>query len=274
MPFTFPDVAGRHVFVLGLGGGCDVITAYAASRLLSPGAARVMYGNTKTDSAGPVERLTPHVARVASPVPEPGHKPNGCGSAAIDHGVPRDAHGSPWIVLLGRDHDADALATEIASLGFDLIIGVDAGGDSIVTKRGRTRPGRDQRVLAVLFRTRVPVLHVVVAPGCDGESRTEDLCDALAARLNAGAYRVASRWPRSSPSCASRAVGLARPAPRASSSRLPTGGSTAPPPARLSCRAGVARRSPRRGLRTPSCSSRPLPSVRSHEALSPHPGTR
>ena len=189
MPFTFPDVTGRHIFVLGLGGGCDVITAYAASRLLSPGAARVVYGNTKTDSAGPVERLTPHVARVASPVPEPGHKPKGCGSAAIDHGVPRGAHGSPWIVLLGRDHDADALATEIASLGFDLIIGVDAGGDSIVTKRGRPRRGRDQRVLAVLLRTRVPVLHVVVAPGCDGESRTGDLCDALAARLNAGAYR-------------------------------------------------------------------------------------
>lgn len=189
VPFTFPDVAARHVFVLGLGGGCDVSTAYAVSRLLPPGAARVVYGNTKTDNVGPAERLTPHVVRVASPPPEPGRKPTGCGSAAIDHSVPRDAHGSPWIVLLGRDHDADALATEIASLGFDLVIGVDAGGDSIVPKRGRGLPGRDQRMLAVLLRTGVPVLHVVVAPGCDGESTASGLRDALAARLDAGTYR-------------------------------------------------------------------------------------
>jgi hypothetical protein len=188
VPFTFPDVTGRHVFVLGLGGGCDVITAFAVSRLLPP-ALRVVYGNTKTDNVGPIERVTPHVVRVASTPPEHGRKVKGCGSAAIDHGVPRDAWGSPWIVLLGGDSAEADLPGEIGTLGFDLIIGVDAGGDSIVTKRGRAPRGRDQRMLAVLLRTGVPVLHVVVGPGCDGESRTEDLRDALAARLHAGAYR-------------------------------------------------------------------------------------
>jgi hypothetical protein len=29
--FVFPDVFGRKVLVLGLGGGCDAITAYAVA---------------------------------------------------------------------------------------------------------------------------------------------------------------------------------------------------------------------------------------------------
>lgn len=31
--FAFPDVAGKNVLVLGLGGGCDIITAFAVSWL-------------------------------------------------------------------------------------------------------------------------------------------------------------------------------------------------------------------------------------------------
>jgi hypothetical protein len=35
----------------------------------------------------------------------------------------------------------------------------------------------------------VPVLHVVVAPGCDGESKVADLRGAMANRIAAGSYR-------------------------------------------------------------------------------------
>jgi hypothetical protein len=189
VPFTFPPLAGRSVFVLGLGGGCDVITALAVSTLLDGSAARIVYGNTKVDGIGPVERLTPHIGRVASPPPEPGRKQRGCGRAALDHAVPRDRHGSPWIVQLADDVAEHDLPGELASLGFDLLVGVDAGGDSIASKRGKGHRGRDQRILGVLRRTGVPVVHVVVAPGCDGESSVDDLGRAMAQHAAAGRYR-------------------------------------------------------------------------------------
>jgi hypothetical protein len=189
VPFAFPAVAGKSVFVLGLGGGCDIITAYALSTLLDGATARVVYGNTKVGGVGPVEEVTPHVVRVASPLPEPGRKPQGCGSAAIDHGVPRNAHGCPWIVRLDDERAERELVGEIRSLGFDLLIGVDAGGDSIATQSGRGHDERDQRMLRVILRTGVPVLHVVVAPGCDGESSVKDLRGALAERIVTKNYR-------------------------------------------------------------------------------------
>jgi hypothetical protein len=188
-PFTFPEVAGRNVFVLGLGGGCDIITAYAVSTLLDGTSARIVYGNTKTGKVGPVEEVTPHVVRVASTLPEPGSKPQGCGKAALDHSVPRNPNGSPWIVRLEGEEAERALVGEIRSLGFDLIIGVDAGGDSIASRGGRARLERDQRMLNILVQTGTPILHVVVAPGCDGECDVEDLYRALDARLTTGRYR-------------------------------------------------------------------------------------
>lgn len=189
VPFGFPVVAGKSVFVLGLGGGCDVITAYAVSALLDSSAARVVYGNTKTGNVGPVAEVTPHVVRVASPAPEPGRKVRGCGKAALDHAMPRDAHGSPWIVRLEGEAAERALVGEVRSLGFDLILGVDAGGDSIASRGGRGRLERDQRMLDVLRQAGTPVLHVVVAPGCDGESTVEDLYFTLRNLLAAGRYR-------------------------------------------------------------------------------------
>lgn len=185
-PFAFPAVAGRSVFVLGLGGGCDVITAYAVSTLLDGSSARVVYGNTKVGNVGPVEEVTPHVVRVAGPLPEPGTRPRGRGHAAIDHAVPRNEHGSPLIVRLDDEAAELALVDEIRSLDFDLIVGVDAGGDSIAA---RDDDERDRRMLRVLLRTGVRVLHIVVAPGCDGESSVADLRAALEERLAAGTYR-------------------------------------------------------------------------------------
>ena len=177
------------MFVLGLGGGCDIITAYAVSTLLDGTSARIIYGNTKTGKVGPVEEVTPHVVRVASPVAEPGQKVRGCGKAAIDHAMPRNAHGSPWIIRLEGEEAERALVGEIRSLAFDLIVGVDAGGDSIASRDGRGRLERDQRMLNVLRQTGAPLLHVVVAPGCDGESDIADLYHSIRKQLAAGRYR-------------------------------------------------------------------------------------
>jgi hypothetical protein len=207
--FAFPSVAGQKVFVLGLGGGCDIITAYAISGLLNEQAKEIIYANTKTTrSVGPTKPVTPHIVHVASEQPEPGRTASGLGRAAIDHGVPRRGE-SPWIVLLEDALAESELVGDIRSLGFDLLVGVDTGGDSIAHKKGRGRRGRDQRMLRILVQVGVPVLHVVVAPGSDGEESTEDLLSVFEREAAAGRYRGSFSLDSLLPVYRTLSVGLA-----------------------------------------------------------------
>lgn len=190
VPFAFPNVTSQRVFVLGLGGGCDILTAFALARLLDAGPTGVVsYGNTKKGDAGAIEPISPHILRVTGPLVEAGRRVRGRGKAWLDHAVPRTADGSPFIVLLDSEDAERELVGELRSLAFDLIVGVDTGGDSVAVKRGRGRFGRDQRMLAVLRATHVPLLHVVVAPGSDGEADAEDIQTAFAARAAVGEFR-------------------------------------------------------------------------------------
>jgi hypothetical protein len=183
--FVFPDFTGQKALVLGLGGGCDIITAFALSTLLG---GRVVYANTKVDNVGPVEKITAHIVRVSGPQLDPAHRVRGYGRARIDHSVPRGPDGCPWIVLLGDEAAERELPGEIRSLGFDVLIGVDTGGDSIARKGGRGHRGRDQRMLRLLLQTGLPVLHVVVAPGSDGEAAYEDLRAEFTSHAEQGRY--------------------------------------------------------------------------------------
>src|SRR5262249_58169731 len=142
------------------GGGGAVVAAFAVAGWSGGGAASVFKANTKAADGGAVEPITPHLFRVTGPLLDPGRKVPRRGRTWIDHSVPRSPNGSPWIVLL-RDDAASDLVGELRSQGFDLLVGVDAGGDSIARKGGRGHRGRDQRMLAVLRRTGVPLLHVV-----------------------------------------------------------------------------------------------------------------
>jgi hypothetical protein len=188
VPFVFPDVTGSKVLCLGLGGGCDAITAYAFSRLLRGDRAGVFYGNTKTADVGAVEPISEHVLRVSGPLLDPTRKVPGRGRCWIDHSVPRSDNGSPWIVLLNETGERH-LADELLALDLDLLVGVDAGGDSLARKGGKGWKGRDQRMLAVLRRTGLPLLHVVVAPGCDGEASYADLREVIDEQVAEGRYR-------------------------------------------------------------------------------------
>jgi hypothetical protein len=91
-------------------------------------------------------------------------------------------------VLLQDEVAERELPEEIRSLGFDVLVGVDTGGDSIAHKGGKGHRGRDQRMLRVLGQAGLSVLHVVVAPGSDGESASEDLEAAFACHAAAGRF--------------------------------------------------------------------------------------
>jgi hypothetical protein len=186
VPFAFPDVRGQKILVLGLGGGCDVITAYAVAQQLGPDTATVVYANTKTADVGQPDSVTAHIRRVSGPPVGPRGRTHG--TTKIDQSVPRGPEGCPWVFLLFEGAAERELVGEMRSLGFDLLVGVDTGGDSIADKGGKGWRGRDQRMLRVLRRTGLPLLHVVAAPGTDGEASYRDLRDSMVAEAAEGRY--------------------------------------------------------------------------------------
>lgn len=184
--FDFASIPGPRLLAVGLGGGSDAISAFAVSQQL-PGR-EVVYANTKTGGVGPslpARHDTPHVVRLMPAGRDAQH----VGRTRIDRALPRGPRDSPWVVRLEDDADA-VVAGEIASLGFDGFVGVDTGGDSV--GQVRNRPGRDQRMLAVLAAARgsadVPLWLLILGPGSDGQSSEAELREAFAARAALDEY--------------------------------------------------------------------------------------
>src|SRR5947209_1735917 len=161
-PFTFPDVTGRRVLVAGL---------------FPPGGV-VAYGNTKERFEDDLEAAGPGIFRFPAGMDRPTSLAGRThGTTAIDRALPPGPEGCPFVFVLKRDEEG--LARAVAGLGFDPLVGVDTGGDSLAVTASSGPDGRDQRMLRVLRRTGLPVLHVVAAPGSDGEAPFEDLRQAL-----------------------------------------------------------------------------------------------
>lgn len=149
-PYSWPELTRKRALVLGLGGGADVVTAYAIAAEL-PGL--VAYGNAKT---------------------RPGEDP-------VARELPRGPLGSPRVHVL-----EEPLVAELAAEGFDLLVGVDTGGDVLVDRQRGRRGERDVRALELLLRVGPPVLVVVVGLGADGQSKRAELEAALEAERSAG----------------------------------------------------------------------------------------
>jgi hypothetical protein len=187
--FDFATVSGSKILVLGIGGGADIVTAFAVSRLLPEEPARqVLYGNTKKRDDGSLEAISPHIHRLIVPTgPAPTNRRRAHGTTLIDQSVPRGPEGCPFIFLLPDRADAAIVARELFALEFDTVLAVDTGGDSITGNP--TGGGRDKRMLRVLRESALPVLHIVVAPGSDGESVADRLRSAMLREMDAGRYR-------------------------------------------------------------------------------------
>lgn len=192
-PFCLPLVfcGTKKVLCVGMGGGCDAITAYVLSQRLPGLSSNVAWGNTKrmTDGLKPISSGG-RVWSVPEQVPlKPGE--NYYGTCGIDAAVPQGPHESPLVFKVPRipkgataeemaaaEVELVALGGEIASLGFDAVVGVDAGGDSLtggIDHCGDPSAGVDQMMLRALKYSKLPFLQVVCGLGCDGESTLEQL---------------------------------------------------------------------------------------------------
>ena len=187
--FTWPDLSDRRVLVVGLGGGCDIISAYAVARMLRAShPAEVVYGNTKRQDDGKLEYVSEHVRHVSSWQPESIMDDLAYGTTAIDHMIPRGDRGCPFIFLISTLPSASSLADEIRQLEFDFLVGVDTGGDSLIESAISGPEGRDKQMLRILCSTELPLLHVVLAPGSDGESTHSALTDSFRQQMKQGSY--------------------------------------------------------------------------------------
>lgn len=184
--YVIPDIQGKRILVVGVGGGCDIISAFALASMLKNGQpAKLIYANTKTRVSEPLEHLSAHVLKLPQDRIVLSLGTHTHGTTLIDQSVPRGDDGCPFIFLLPKDDEGcKALIAEIQQMAFDIVFSVDTGVDSIVAEATSGPGGRDRRMMKLLSCLGLPWFHVVVSPGCDGEASLSQIEDALRA-LNA-----------------------------------------------------------------------------------------
>lgn len=205
--FKFPDLSNKRVLVLGIGGGCDVITAHSVAQMFvvpqSP--SLLLYGNTigprKDLAALPQKSSYIYAMQPGEPIPIV--QGDECyGSIRIEASLPRDAHGSPYLfVVPHRDGSVEhvtaqnrlALVKDIEQMEFDFIFGVDAGGDSLtggIDWEKHPALGRDRQMLSVLTSvSNAQFYHLMVSPCSDGESSYETMTTCLDEMVKRNHYK-------------------------------------------------------------------------------------
>jgi hypothetical protein len=195
-----------RVLVLGMGGGGDVVGALAVARKCQSLGAEFRLGGVAWERF-PID-----------PYPGPrsrdqirGGKPLGPTAVLADQntttpdGVPFcEARMAGFIcsdtVLLditrGPSAVADGIAAAAKTLGCDLCVLVDVGGDVLAhgNERGLASPLCDAVMLAAAARLAksLPTLAAVCGPGCDGELRPEEVLERISELAAAGALRGAA----------------------------------------------------------------------------------
>jgi hypothetical protein len=188
--FQFPNVEAKRVLVAGVGGGCDIITAYALAEQLRAGQPRTLvYANTKRSIHHGLTHLTKHIYCIPRWMRALRFLASKRNPTRIEQRLPPGDEGSPWILHLSKHSDSrHRLAEELAAQGFELIIAVDTGGDAVVESATSGERGTDKLALAALKSLGAPFLLVVAGPGCDGEAPFADLAQAFEQLRSEGRY--------------------------------------------------------------------------------------
>jgi len=184
--------ASCRILVIGMGGGCDIFSAYAVCLSLSKIFGQdhdIFYANTKSRSflksdLDGHEKVTEELYKVP---PKQIILDKGCdkscyGTSKLTQSLPRHSNGSPYILVLPTESKDTVIATReneaamkkaFEILKTDFIIGVDTGGDSItggLDWNGSVELGRDLQMQNAIVKSGIPNLILAFGPGSDGES--------------------------------------------------------------------------------------------------------
>jgi len=181
-----------RILVIGLGGGCDIFSAYAVCLSLSKIFGQdhdIFYANTKSRSflKSDLDGHEKVIEGLWKVPPKQIVLDKGCdkscyGTSKLTQSLPRHSNGSPYIlvppaeskdtVIATRENEA-AMKKAFEILKTDFVIGVDTGGDSItggLDWDGSAELGRDLQMQNAIVKSGIPHLILAFGPGCDGES--------------------------------------------------------------------------------------------------------
>ncbi|MHA1334136.1 MAG: DUF1152 domain-containing protein [Promethearchaeota archaeon] len=186
--YKFPKLNQKKVLILGLGGGCDIISAYCIQFMFDKADhTKIIYGNTKEKFDRDLIPVSKHIAKVPPERINIADFYMDKSVTIIDRSIPRGYDGCPYIFLYDKNAEKQ-LTAEIKNLGFDLIIGVDTGGDSIIFNSISGPDGRDRRMVEVLRNTRIPFILAIIGPGSDGESTYDNIINTFYFYLSKNRY--------------------------------------------------------------------------------------
>jgi hypothetical protein len=179
IPFKYPDLKGKNVLILGLGGGCDIFSAYVVKKHIEDmGTKKIIYGNSHTKVHDDMKKLSPLIGRVGDTIIDLGDNPF-FSHINLEKSTPRGDDGCPFIFCLPSEAHVPQLAHEIQKLGFDYILAVDTGCDSIASSEYSGKFGLDAFMMKVIEQTKIPTTLIILGPGCDGESDAKTIEEAL-----------------------------------------------------------------------------------------------
>lgn len=129
-----------RVLIVGVGGGCDVFSAYALNlelkkNVLQESEIVVAQTKRKVRTKERLKKITWHVygMREDRPLAVLEESTDTYGTTVLTESLPRDKNSPIVFELPHKDNkkELEALKQDISELDFDLVIGVDTGGDCI-----------------------------------------------------------------------------------------------------------------------------------------------
>jgi len=197
-----PSTDFYNILVVGIGGGSDVLSAYTIAMALfnrfeQMGVkSQIAYANTKRGSPDLKDAIplspqnsicvlkNPQIVPLTSETKKGKPKP-----VEIEESLPRNQFGSyaPLLFYLedmkkiqNYEQYLQSFRSFIEKQQFDLIIGVDNGGDSLAKGKAIDPDDRDRQMLELLKGVQgTKLIHMVVAPTIDGETPPSEMVKIL-----------------------------------------------------------------------------------------------
>lgn len=195
--FDFSRLNSKRIFVIGIGGGSDIVGAYAISRITqnSNPISIISYGlciSYKNDYSGFTKLNENLYVRSIEHIENPDELHTSL-ALAIKMKEYDTAIGAPFLIARPPKYDKlknqfsvsdyhvmvkNSFENAINVINPDLIIAVDLGGDSL-TCGVEDDYSFDRTGLRALRQIGKPFIYMILGPGCDGESTIEMLQSAI-----------------------------------------------------------------------------------------------
>eukprot|EP01084_Bolivina_argentea_P255389 429533_1 len=201
----------KRILIIGMGGGCDVFSAYSYYKYLSNYLSKskdkltptLLFGNCTgiRNDLKKHKKICNYLYEIHTHEDfKEGIKHGHYGTTKLEESIPFEYnkktnvfHG-PYLLAVPIKQFSDqinninlatlvnneAMSESYKYLNIDLIIGIDNGGDSLtcgIDYKNDPEMARDRQVLYSMKNNKynIPYIHYVFGPGCDGESTVKQL---------------------------------------------------------------------------------------------------